>query len=87
MSRIGKLPVEVPAGVEVTLAEGTLTVKGPKGTLSLQHHPDMKLVVDGSEVRVERPSDTKNHRALHGLTRALVANMVTGVTEGFTKTL
>ena len=87
MSRIGKLPVEVPQGVEVSLAAGTLTVKGPKGTLSLQHHPDMNVVVDDTQVRVERPSDQKTHRALHGLTRALVANMVKGVTEGFSKTL
>jgi large subunit ribosomal protein L6 len=87
MSRIGKLPVEVPQGVEVNLDAGTLTVKGPKGTLSLRHHPEMNVVVDDAEVRVERPSDQKTHRALHGLTRALVANMVKGVTEGFTKTL
>jgi large subunit ribosomal protein L6 len=87
MSRIGKLPVEVPQGVEVNLDAGTLTVKGPKGTLSLRHHPEMNVVVDDAEVRVERPSDQKTHRALHGLTRTLVANMVKGVTEGFTKTL
>lgn len=87
MSRIGKLPVEVPQGVEVSLAAGTLTVKGPKGTLSLRHHPEMNVVVDDTQVRVERPSDQKTHRALHGLTRALVANMVKGVTQGFTKTL
>lgn len=87
MSRIGKLPVEVPKGVDVSLAAGTLTVKGPKGTLLFQHHPEMKVVVDDAEVRVERPSDAKNHRALHGLTRALVANMVQGVTEGFSRTL
>ncbi|MCG6954622.1 MAG: 50S ribosomal protein L6, partial [Gemmatimonadetes bacterium] len=64
MSRIGKLPVEVPKGVDVTLAGTLLTVKGPKGTLSLEHHPEMKVVVDEGEVRVERPSDEKNHRAL-----------------------
>ena len=87
MSRIGKLPVEVPKGVDVSLAAGTLTVKGPKGTLSFEHHPEMTVVVEGSEVRVERPSDAKNHRALHGLTRALVANMMEGVTRGFTRTL
>jgi large subunit ribosomal protein L6 len=87
MSRIGKLPVEVPKGVDVTLAGALLTVKGPKGTLSLEHHPDVKVVVDEGEVRVERPTDEKRHRALHGLTRALVANMMTGVTEGFKKTL
>ena len=87
MSRIGKLPVEVPKGVDVNLAGTLLTVKGPKGTLSFEHHPEMTVVVDDSEVRVERPSDAKNHRALHGLTRALVANMVEGVTQGFSKTL
>jgi large subunit ribosomal protein L6 len=87
MSRIGKLPVEVPKGVEVSLAAGTLTVKGPKGTLAMQPHGDMTVVVDGPEVRVERPSDAKNHRALHGLTRALIANMMEGVTQGFSKTL
>ena len=89
MSRIGKLPVEVPQGVDVSLAAGTLTVKGPKGTLSFQHHADMKVVVDkeNNEVRVERPSDGKSHRSLHGLTRALVANMMEGVTQGFTRTL
>jgi large subunit ribosomal protein L6 len=87
MSRIGKLPVEVPEGVEVSLGPGGLTVKGPKGTLSFQPHADMKVVVDDGEVRVERPSDAKNHRALHGLTRALIANMMQGVTKGFSRTL
>jgi len=87
MSRIGKMPVAIPAGVEVKLAGQHLTVKGPKGELSLDAHRDMKVTVDGSEVRVERPSDQKEHRALHGLTRSLIANMVTGVSEGFSKTL
>ena len=86
MSRIGKLPVPI-AGVEVKQDDQTLTVKGPKGELELNVHPDMTVVVDGAEMRVERPSDQKEHRALHGLTRSLVANMVTGVTEGFSKTL
>jgi large subunit ribosomal protein L6 len=87
MSRIGKLPVEIPKGVEVRLEGTTLHVKGPKGELALDVHPEMKAVVDGSEVRVERPSDQPRHRALHGLTRALIANMVEGVTQGFKKTL
>jgi len=87
MSRIGKLPVEVPKGVEVKYAGGTLTVKGTKGELTLVPHPEMKVTVDESEIRVERPSDQKDHRALHGLTRSLIQNMVEGVTNGFSKTL
>lgn len=77
----------IPAGVNVEL-EGTLvTVKGPKGTLHRNIHPDMKLVVGDSELLVERPSDEKLHRSLHGTTRSVVANMVEGVTNGFTKNL
>ncbi len=87
MSRIGKMPVVLPKGVEVKQANGTLSVKGPKGSLELNAHPDMNVVIDGGELRVERPSDEKEHRALHGLTRSLIANMVTGVTDGFAKTL
>ena len=87
MSRIGRLPVELPKGVDVKQTASTFTVKGPKGEMVLDVHPDMTVVIDEGVVRVERPSDQKNHRALHGLTRALVANMVTGVTEGFSKTL
>ena len=87
MSRIGKLPVEVPKGVEVKYAGGTLTVKGSRGELSLDPDPEMKVTVDNGEIRVERPSDQKDHRALHGLTRSLIANMVEGVTNGFSKTL
>ena len=87
MSRIGKLPVSVPKGVDVKLNGGELAVKGPRGELKLNVHPDMKVVVDEGEVRVERPSEQQNHRALHGLTRSLVFNMVEGVTKGFTKTL
>lgn len=87
MSRIGKMPIPILKGVTVEQKNGTLRVKGPKGELSLDVHPDMKIVVDESEVRVERPSDQKTHRALHGLTRSLISNMVTGVTEGFSKTL
>lgn len=87
MSRIGKMPVEIVKGVDVEQSNGTLRVKGPKGELELTPHPDMKVVVDDAEVRVERPSDHKDHRALHGLTRSLIQNMVTGVTDGYTKTL
>jgi large subunit ribosomal protein L6 len=87
MSRIGKMPVPVPKGIEVKQSKRHLTVKGPKGELALDVHQDMKVVVDEGEIRVERPSDEKQHRALHGLTRSLVANMVQGVSEGFSKTL
>ena len=87
MSRIGRLPVPISKGVEVKQANGTVSVKGPKGQLEMTVHPDMIVVIDDSEVRVERPSDHKDHRALHGLTRSLIANMVQGVTEEFSKTL
>lgn len=87
MSRIGKQPVALPKGVEVEQDGQNLSVKGPRGVLGLSVHPEIKVVVEDGEIRVERPSDEKNHRALHGLTRALVANMVTGVTQGFSRTL
>ena len=88
MSRIGNAPVEIPAGVTVTLGEENLvTVKGPKGELSRHIHPEMKVTVEGSVVKVERPSDDKTHRSLHGLSRSLIHNMVVGVTEGFSKDL
>ena len=87
MSRIGKMPVSLPKGVEAIKAEGALSVKGPKGSLTMEVHPDMKIVIEEDELRVERPSDQKDHRALHGLTRSLIQNMVTGVTNGFSKTL
>jgi large subunit ribosomal protein L6 len=87
MSRIGKLPVDVPKGVEVKATDGRVTVKGPRGELTLDVHPEMKVVVDEGQIRVERPSDQKSHKALHGLTRSLLANMVEGVTDGFTRTL
>jgi large subunit ribosomal protein L6 len=87
MSRIGKLPVPILKGVEVKQSNGSLTVKGPKGEMVLDVHPDMKVVVDEAEVRVERASDQKAHRALHGLTRSLIANMVTGVKDGFERKL
>ena len=87
MSRIGKRPVAIMKGVTVQHSDGTITVKGPKGELDFTVHPAMTVFVDDDEIRVERPSDQKEHRALHGLTRALIANMVTGVTQGFSRTL
>jgi large subunit ribosomal protein L6 len=87
MSRIGRRPVPILKGVKVEQANGTLKVKGPKGELVLDVHRDLKVVVDQDEVRVERSSEEKKDKALHGLTRALIANMVKGVTEGFSKTL
>ena len=88
MSRIGKMPIAVPAGVEVTVAEGNLvTVKGPKGTLTQQLQPSMTIKQEGAELLVSRPDDGKENRALHGLTRALLHNMVVGVSEGFKKEL
>lgn len=87
MSRIGKKPIELPEGVQINLDGSTLTVKGPKGELTRALHPDMILKIDEKEIVVERPSDNKNHRALHGTTRSVVANMVEGVTKGFEKKL
>ena len=88
MSRIGKLPITVPAGVTVTVDENNLvTVKGPKGTLSQQVNPDITIKQEGNVLTLERPSESKPHKAMHGLYRALVNNMVVGVTEGFAKTL
>ena len=81
------MPVEVPKGVDITLKGQTFSVKGPKGNLSLEVHPEIKVKVEEATVTVHRPSDQPHHRALHGLVRALVANMVTGVHEGFSKTL
>lgn len=87
MSRIGKHPIAVPAGVEVKVDGSTVTVKGPKGTLTKEFKPSMSIVVDGGFVTVTRPDDEKENRALHGLTRTLIHNMVIGVTEGYKKTL
>ena len=88
MSRIGRLPIAVPAGVTVTIDESNLvTVKGPKGTLSQQVNPDITVKQEGNELLVTRPTDDKNHRALHGLYRALIHNMVVGVSEGYKKEL
>ena len=88
MSRIGRMPITVPAGVEVTIAENNVvTVKGPKGTLVQALRPEMILEQDGNVIHVKRPSDDKLHCALHGMTRALLHNMVVGVSEGFKKEL
>ena len=88
MSRIGKMPITVPAGVEVKIGDGNeITVKGKNGTLSRKLHPDMIVKYEGGVITVERPSEDKMHKSLHGLTRTLVNNMVVGVTEGFTKEL
>ena len=88
MSRIGIKPISVPAGVEVTVAEGNVvTVKGPKGTLTKTFHKDMIIKNEAGAVTVERPSEDKLHKSLHGLTRTLIANMVEGVSNGFSKKL
>lgn len=87
MSRIGKKPISVPAGVEVKNDDNLITVKGPKGELTKQFSKELTINVAEGVITVTRPSDDKNHRSLHGLTRTLIANMVEGVTNGFSKTL
>ena len=87
MSRIGRMPVTVPPGVTVTIEESKVTVTGPKGELSRCLSPDMAITRDNNNLIVSRPSDSKVHRSLHGLTRSLLANMVTGVSTGFEKSL
>jgi large subunit ribosomal protein L6 len=87
MSRIGKVPVPVPKGVTVSASGNSVSVKGPKGELKKTFHVAMTITVDGDKIVVTRPSDEKLHKALHGLTRTLVANMVEGVTKGYQKTL
>jgi len=87
MSRIGRLPITIPAGVDVTIDGSTVTVKGPKGTLSRQFHPNMIIEKDGAALNVKRPDDERLNRSLHGLSRSLLANMVTGVNDGFRKDL
>jgi large subunit ribosomal protein L6 len=87
MSRIGKQPVPVPAGVTITLKGSALTVKGPKGELSRTFNSELALTHENGQITVTRPSDESRHKALHGLTRTLIANMVEGVTKGFTKQL
>ncbi len=87
MSRIGKKPVAVPAGVDVKIDGSTVTVKGPKGTLTNTFNPDIIIKQEGAEIIVDRPSENKLHKSLHGLTRTLINNMVEGVTNGFSKSL
>lgn len=87
MSRIGKNPIAIPAKVEVSLDKNTITVKGPKGELKRDIHPDISVTIEDGKILVKRPSDLRHHKALHGLTRALIANMVTGVSTGFRRTL
>jgi large subunit ribosomal protein L6 len=87
LSRIGKQPIAIPDGVEIDVKPGTVTVKGPKGELSQVVSREMKVTVDNGTLTVERPTDRGEHRALHGLTRSLIANMVEGVTEGYERRL
>ncbi len=87
MSRIGRMPIAVPAGVDVKVDGTTVTVKGPKGTLVKEFKPSMTIKAEGAAVTVERPDDSKENRALHGLTRTLIHNMIIGVTEGYSKEL
>ncbi|MEW6622257.1 MAG: 50S ribosomal protein L6 [Bacillota bacterium] len=87
MSRIGRKPVQIPSGVDVALDGSKITVKGPKGQLERELHPEISVAIQDNVISVTRPTDQKKHRALHGLTRALINNMVEGVTKGFEKTL
>lgn len=87
MSRIGRMPIPVPAGVDVKVDGNTVTVKGPKGTLTQSFRPEMNIALQDGQILVTRPNDAKTNRSLHGLTRTLLANMVTGVTEEFKKEL
>ena len=87
MSRIGRMPIAIPAGVDVTIDGSTVTVKGPKGTLTRTVHSNMLVEKDGATITVSRPNDDKMNRSLHGLTRTLIANMVTGVNESYRKEL
>jgi large subunit ribosomal protein L6 len=87
MSRIGRKPIPVPSGVTARVEGQTVSVKGPRGELSRSLHREMQIALDGNQITVARPSEEKKHKALHGLTRTLVANMVEGVSKGFVKTL
>ena len=87
MSRIGRLPIEVPPSVDVSIVGRNITVKGPKGSLHRALHPDITVTMEGSTLTVTRPSEAKHHKQLHGLTRTLVSNMVIGVTDGYRKSL
>ena len=87
MSRVGKAPIQLPKGVSVDIDGSTVAVKGPKGALTRTLHPDMAIAIEDGVMRVTRPTDSRQHRSLHGLTRALLNNMVTGVSAGFTRVL
>ena len=87
MSRIGRKPINIPAGVEAKFENGVMTVKGAKGTLTQAIHPNMTVEIDGAVITVTRPNDAKENRSLHGLTRTLISNMIIGVSEGFKKEL
>ena len=88
MSRIGRAPITIPAGVDVTMAEGNvITVKGPKGTLERKLNPQIEVEIENGVINVKRPDDEKQSRSLHGLNRTMIANMITGVTQGFSKEL
>jgi large subunit ribosomal protein L6 len=87
MSRIGRQPIAIPGGVEIAVEGSRVSVKGPKGALDRTFHRDMRILIEDGSLRVERPSDDRSHRSLHGLTRSLIANMVEGVTNGFEKRL
>lgn len=87
MSRIGRKPINIPAGVTATIADGVITVKGPKGTLDFAYNPNMTVEIKDNVIEVTRPNDAKENRSLHGLTRTLINNMVIGVTEGYKKEL
>jgi large subunit ribosomal protein L6 len=87
MSRVGKKPIEIPAGVTVTVNNNTVIVRGPKGELTRSFNPDIEIKVEENVVNISRPSDAKEHRALHGTTRAVIANMVEGVSNGFSRGL
>lgn len=87
MSRIGRKPINIPAGVTASIDNGVITVKGPKGSLDFKFNPAMAVEIKGDVIEVTRPNDAKENRSLHGLTRTLIHNMVIGVTEGYTKTL
>ncbi|PLR84750.1 50S ribosomal protein L6 [Bacillus canaveralius] len=87
MSRVGKKPIDIPTGVTVTADNGTVTVKGPKGDLTRSFNPEIEIKVEENVINISRPSDMKEHRALHGTTRAVIANMVEGVSKGFERNL
>jgi len=87
LSRVGKMPISIPDGIEVKQEDDKIVVKGQKGILHERIHPDMRVVIEEKSVRVERPSDNRSHRSLHGLTRSLIQNMISGLTEGFEKRL